>query len=321
MRKGMRMSLPKPVIIDTDMASDDAMAILYLLRHPGIAVKAITVTGTGEAHSLPGAQNALGLLALARHPNVPVAFGRETPLKGGHAFPDRVREWVDSAFNLSLPANPNGPLAQGAVEFLVSAIPQSPGIVVLALGPLTNLAEALQAEPSLVENIEMIYVMGGAVDVPGNIVEPDADIDNEVAEWNIYCDPRAAKVVFHSGAPVTLVPLDATNQAPITMLFYDQLAGDHSTAEAEFVYQILSQAKHYIADGRFYFWDPLTAAILSDESLGAFERRSLTVVDEEGPESGRTLETPTGADIRVCTSVDSARFESLFLDVLNGRFI
>lgn len=155
------MNSLRPVIIDTDMASDDAMAILYLLRHPGFAVEAITVTGTGEAHALPGAQNALGLLAMAGHPNVPVVFGREAPLKGSHAFPDRVREWVDSAFNLSLPANPNGPLAQGAVEFLVAAISQLPGLVVLALGPLTNLAEAFQAEPSLVEDIEMIYVMGG----------------------------------------------------------------------------------------------------------------------------------------------------------------
>jgi inosine-uridine nucleoside N-ribohydrolase len=313
------MNSVKPVIIDTDMASDDAMAILYLLRHPGVVVEAITVAGTGEAHAVPGAQNALGLLALAGYPDVPVAMGRETPLQGSHAFPDWVREWVDGAFGLSLPANPNGPVAQGAVEFLVSALQQSPHIAVLALGPLTNLAEAFLAEPALVENVEMIYVMGGAVDVPGNILEPDAHIDNKVAEWNIYCDPHAAKVVVHSGAPITLVPLDATNQAPITMRFYEQLARDHGTAEAECVHQMLSQAKAYIGAGYFYFWDPLTAAILTDGSLGTFERRCLTVVDKEGPQSGRTLETPTGADIRVCTSVDSARFESLFLDVLNGR--
>jgi pyrimidine-specific ribonucleoside hydrolase len=310
------------VIIDTDMASDDVMAMVYLLQHPSVSVEAITVTGTGEAHSVPGARNALGLLALVGHPGVPVAFGRETPLRGNHAFPDRVREMVDNAFGLALPSNPNAPASQGAVEFLISSLQQSSEkMVVLALGPLTNLAEAFQAEPSIIDHLEMLYVMGGAVDVPGNILEAGADTRNKAAEWNIYCDPYAAKLVFHSGAPITLVPLDATNQAPVTMGFYERLAKDHGTTEADLVYQILDKTKGFIDSGMYYFWDPLTAAIVADESLGTFERRSLTVVVEEGTESGRTLETDAGAAVRVCTAVDSARFETLFLDVLNGRFI
>jgi pyrimidine-specific ribonucleoside hydrolase len=304
------------------MASDDWMAILYCLQHPGVSVQSITVTGTGEAHSAPGAHNALGLLALAGHPDVPVALGRETPLRGNHAFPDQVRDMVDNAFGLALPANPNAPLSQSAVELLISSLRQSSQqMVVLALGPLTNLAEAFQAEPSLVERLEMLYVMGGAVDVPGNILEPGADTANKAAEWNIYCDPYAAKVVFHSGAPITLVPLDATNQAPVTMGFYERLENDRSTLEADLVFQVLDQTKGFIDSGMYYFWDPLAAAILADEGLTVFEQRLLTVVVEEGPQSGRTLETVEGAEIRVCTAADSARFETLFLDVLNGRFV
>jgi inosine-uridine nucleoside N-ribohydrolase len=284
-------------------------------------VQAITVTGTGEAHSQPGAFNALGLLALAGQPDVPVAFGTETPLQGDHAFPDQIRDMVDSVMGIALPPNPNRPLQQGAVDFLVSCLRQSrQKVTLLALGPLTNLAQAFQCDPSLVEHIDMLYIMGGAVDVPGNLFESGAPTDNSFAEWNIYCDPYAARVVIHSGAPITLVPLDATNQAPMTIEFYDRLEQDHSTPEAEFLWQTMPGAKEYIASGRAYFWDPLTAAILTDESLAAFEQRQLTVIAEEGPQSGRTLESDAGAEVRVCTAVDSTRFETLFLDVLNGRF-
>ena len=314
------MSTPRPVIIDTDVASDDWMAILYLLRHPDVSVKAITVTGTGEAHSEPGARNSLGLLALACQPDVPVAMGSETTLGVGHTFPDIIRDMVDSIMGIPLPSNPWQPVNQDAVAFLTSFLQRSPQkVVILALGPLTNLAEAFQAVPSLVERVEMLYVMGGAVDVLGNIFEAGGQSHDNVAEWNIYCDPYAAKVVFHSGVPITLVPLDATNQAPTTMDFYRRMEQDRGTPEADFVFQILLKSKEFIPSGRMYFWDPLTAAILTDESLATFEQRTLTVVADQGRQSGRTLETDGGASVRVCTAVDKARFEELFLDVLNGR--
>ena len=86
----------QPFIIDTDMAADDWMAILYLLQRPDVDVRAITVTGAGEAHCQPGVQNALGLTALAGRPQIPVACGRETPLKGDHAFPMDWRKNVDA---------------------------------------------------------------------------------------------------------------------------------------------------------------------------------------------------------------------------------
>ncbi len=78
---------PIPVIIDTDMALDDWLAILYLLNHPEVIVKAITVTGAGEAHCGPGVSNALKLISLTENNNIPVACGRETPLAGEHTLP------------------------------------------------------------------------------------------------------------------------------------------------------------------------------------------------------------------------------------------
>ena len=132
-------------------------------------------------------------------------------------------------------------------------------------------------------------------------------------------DPRAAVEVFGSGAPITLVPLDATNDAPLTMEFYTRLERDRTTSVAEFVYRVLAAQEENVRSGWYYFWDPLAAAIATDESLGTFREMSLLVVDKEGAESGRTLESDRGAIIRVAMTADRERFEALFLHALNGR--
>jgi len=309
----------QPVVIDTDMAADDWLAILYLLSRSDVAVQAITVTGTGEAHCPAGTRNALNLVALAGRPEIPVACGRETPLEGDHAFPTAWRDRVDGLLGLTLPENSTEPSAETAVELLARILQTSPKKVhLITLGPLTNLGELLQAQPGLVTNISMITVMDGAIEVPGN-VGISSDIDNEVAGWNIYCDPHAAELVFASGAPITLVPLDATNDVPVSMEFYARLESDRTTSVAEFVYRVLGAQQQFIRQGSYYFWDPLAAAIATEESLATYQDIPLIVVEEEGPESGRTLRSERGFTIRVAMQADRERFEALFLDAVNGR--
>lgn len=308
-----------PVIIDTDMAPDDWMAILYLLQRPDVDVRAITVMGTGEAHCGPGVRNALDLGVLAGRPEIPVACGRQTPLAGDHAFPAAWREGVDNLLGLALPRNPNPPAAESAVELLARSVRESPRRVhLLALGPLTNVAEALEADPTFAGNLHMITIMGGAVSVPGN-VHLALDNANEWAEWNIYADPHAAALVFASGAPITLVPLDATQYAPATLDFYRRLGQDRTTPAAEFIYRVLTQKESDLRAGWYYFWDALAAAIVTDESLATFQEMSLVAIDHEGPQSGRTAVSGNGHPMRVATFADQARFEALFLDALNGR--
>jgi pyrimidine-specific ribonucleoside hydrolase len=310
---------PRSVIVDTDMAGDDWMAILYLLQRPDVKVEAITVTGAGEAHCGPGVRHALGLVALSGRSGIPVACGRETPLEGNHTFPAEWRAGVDSLYSLSLPEGSNASSNQTAVERLTTTIQSSlEKVLVLTLGPLTNVAEALQATPSLADKIEMIYIMGGAVDVPGNVGASGVGIDNPAAEWNIYVDPHAANVVLQSGAPVTLVPLDATNHAPVTTKFYQRLKDQHASPEATFVFDLLTGQQDFIQSGGYYFWDPLAAAILTDESLVVFEAKSLRVVEAEGPESGWTQTAADGGEVQVAVSADGKRFEQIFLDTLNA---
>ena len=310
----------RPIIIDTDMAPDDWFAILYLLNRPDVSVAAITVTGTGEAHCEPGIKNAMSLTALAGQPDIPVSCGRTTPLQGDHAFPTEWRTRVDSLAGLSLQSNPAPVTPQTAVELLTSIIASMPDkVTILALGPLTNLAELLQSDPKIKDNIEMFYIMGGAVDVPGNVGASHAGIDNSAADWNIYVDPRAAAIVLQSGVPITLVPLDATNYVPVTTDFINRLKKDRQTPEANFTYDVLSKTQYYdfVKSGGYYFWDTSAAAILTDNSLAVFETRNLTIIEEEGNQSGRTQASENGAPVRVAVEVEAERFEQLFLDTLN----
>ncbi len=308
----------EPFVIDTDMAADDWLAILYLLGRSDVDVKAITVTGAGEAHCDAGTRNALDLVALAGRPEIPVACGRETPLAGDHAFPPEWREAVDHLFGLALPRNSRGPAAESAVELLTRIVEGSPRKVhLVVLGPLTNVAEALEAQPTLVANLEEITVMGGAVRAPGN-ADPDLDGENVAAEWNFYVDPQAAAGVLSSGAPIALVPLDATNAVPLTEGFYRRLEGDRTTSVAEFVYRTLGVMEERIRSGSYYFWDPLAAAIATERGLGSFQEMPLVVL-EDGVECGRTVQDAGGPLIRVAVTADRERFEALFLDAVNGR--
>lgn len=302
----------RPVVIDTDMAADDWLAIVYLLGRPGVDVRAITVSGTGEAHCAAGSENALNLAALAGRPGIPVACGPQTPLAGERTFPAEWRGAVDSLFGISLPDNPNPLSGLDAPQLLAQTAAQADGqLQVITLGPLTNVALALQADPQLADELSGIVIMGGAVDVAGNA-------PGDAAEWNLYVDPLAAQQVLSSGAAVTLVPLDATNAVPVTMDFYRALKKERSTALAEFALRVLAVQEENLRSGTYYFWDPLAAAIAVEGDLGGYEPMTLQVVTE-GDASGQTQRDAQGAAVRVVVTVDAQDFEEHFLNVLNGQ--
>jgi inosine-uridine nucleoside N-ribohydrolase len=306
---------PVPVVVDSDMIADDWMAILFLLNDPDFSVEAITVAGTGFADCDAGVRSALGLLALTEYGDVPVSCGAESPLMGDNAPPAEWRTTIEAVDELDLPDG-GEPAAEDAVALFTSVIEESPDpVTVLALGPLTNVGAALEATPALLDNIEMIYVMGGAVDVDGSAVSEE----NTVAEWNIYCDPHAARLVFESGAPITLVPLDATNDAPVTPEFVDQLDAEKSTPEAEFVAELLADNAESIASGSYYFWDPLAAAVMTDPGLVTLTPRDVTVIDVPGaPDDGRTKPVVNGSEMLVATAPDGAALEASLIAAWNS---
>lgn len=306
------------MVIDTDMGIDDVMAILYMLQRPDVEVKAITVAGDGLAHCPAGTRHALGLVAIAGASSIPVACGRAKPLQGDHTFPSDWRNAEDNLAGIAWPES-GAASSQSAVELIQSTIKSSPQkVALLTLGPLTNVAEVLQADPTLIDNVQMITIMGGAVDVPGNVRDIPLSTPNRTAEFNIFIDPHAANVVFSSGASITLVPLDATNQVPYAEYFYRALESQHATPAGAAAFDLLTANSGIFQPGANYWWDPLAAVISTDDSVGRFETRRLSVVEAEGEESGRTQVSDDGTDIRVAVSIDAPRFEEVFLSILNS---
>lgn len=198
----------RPIIIDTDPGQDDAVALLLALACPtDLDVVAIT-TVAGNVPLPLTTVNALRIVELAGRADVPVYAGCDGPLRGELV----TAEYVHGSTGLDgavLP-DPVTPVAAGhAVDAIVDAVMTSPpGTMTLCpLGPLTNVASALDREPSLAGRLREIVLMGGGFFEGGNTTP--------TAEFNIYVDPEAADIVFRCGAPITVMPLDVTHRALI----------------------------------------------------------------------------------------------------------
>jgi inosine-uridine nucleoside N-ribohydrolase len=301
-----------PVIVDGDFGPDDMMALLYLIQQPDLHLAAVTVTGTGLAHCPQGADNAAAVLAHLGREDTPVACGEQAPLGGENAFPEEWRQAADGlADQLGLTPSEEGS-SSDAVGLIVETISGSPEPVrLLALGPLTNLARALTVAPEIVDNIDRLVIMGGAVDVPGS-VPPDM-----TAEWNIWVDPRAAAEVLQSGIAITLVGLDATNDVPATRFFYETLEAHRESPAAELLYGYLTANQGILEGGTYFFWDPLAAVTLVQPDVVETERRPIVVVESQGSDEGATVEDADGVEVEVAVGADRSRFEEVFLTALN----
>jgi inosine-uridine nucleoside N-ribohydrolase len=338
------------IIIDTDMAFDDCVAIFYLLNHPKADVVGITVTGAGEAHNAPGVKNACQLLYIAEKENLPVKItgGDDEPMDGHHVFPANWRHDVDNFYNQPTPFPETHTDPRNAVDYLIDELSSTKEkITLVVLGPLTNIAEAFDKAPQIKQNVEKIVIMGGAVKVPGNlIISGHSDhLKNKYAEWNIYCDPLAAQKVVRSRLPVYLVSLDGTNKIPVTMNFVERFEKTANSPEAQFVLNGMEEKMWAIKAGHYYFWDVLAATAALENDLMEFELLDLDVVvkyiDEKPDylpefspkrknglprrpldeyESGWTKQVEKGYKVYVPTNVNVKRFENRFLDVLNRLY-
>jgi purine nucleosidase len=183
-----------PFLIDTDTASDDAVALIMALRHPHIDVRAIT-TVAGNVPVQQAAANACYVAELC-HSHAPVFVGAERPLSRPHAPAD----WFHGKNGLSdrgYAPQHRTPEKLHAVDAIIQTLEASPGIVVVTIGPLTNLARALDRRPDLARNVSRFILMGGNPCCEGNVTP--------AAEYNIWCDPEAAGIVVRSAVPVEMV--------------------------------------------------------------------------------------------------------------------
>lgn len=299
------------LIFDTDASNDDFIALIYLINHPKINLKAVTIVGTGEAHGPQGANNAADLCYLLDKPNMPIAYGNPQSLENsGRPFPDYIRQMIDNILvGKGIAHHPHSTIKNGAVELIKNIIVSSKQpVTILATGPLTNIAEFIKQYPALIPNVQKIIFMGGAVNVPGNIKALDSDSPNTVAEWNVYADPKAAQIVFTSGIPIVLVPLDATNQVPMTKEFFESVS-HHKQADLKLIHDLLKMIidelgmNVFLND--FYLWDSLAAMVCADDSIAQFTEIPIVLDVETAHTKPVTKDTPGMSLISVATKINN----------------
>lgn len=186
--------MPRAFLIDTDTASDDAVALIMALRTPDVDVRALTIVA-GNVAVAQAARNALYTAELCGA-NVPVYAGAAHPLLREY----RHAQWFhgkDGLGDHGYPAPRRSPEPAHAVEAIIETVHAHPGITLVTLGPLTNIALAVTRAPEIIPHIGRCVVMGGAPCCEGNTTP--------AAEYNIWVDPDAARIVVRSGLPVELV--------------------------------------------------------------------------------------------------------------------
>ncbi|MBP6177568.1 MAG: nucleoside hydrolase [Anaerolineales bacterium] len=193
--------MKRRIILDTDPGIDDSLAILLALASPEISLEGLSVVH-GNSSTAQGTVNALSVLELAKAEHIPVYAGCELPLVQPSLLAPETHGEHGIGY-AKLPEPLTRPQSQNGCDFLIDKIMSNPGeMTLVAIGPLTNIALALRQEPRIAKNVKEVFIMGGAIRHEGNTTP--------LAEFNTYVDPHAAHMVFHSGMPITLTPLDVT---------------------------------------------------------------------------------------------------------------
>ena len=295
------------VLIDCDPGSDDALAILAALNSPDLDVVGLATVG-GNATIDDTTRNALVVLEIAGRADVPVWRGAGRPLAGEFRFGYDYHGEAGMGIRLEAPAAREQP--GPAVDAIAREVLARPGeLTLIALGPLTNVAEALRREPRLAEEVAEIVVMGGAVEAPGNVTGH--------AEFNIYNDPAAAKLVFDSGAQVTLVGLDVTMEVAVLRGGEPWIEGD--SAGASLARRLLEAWFALHPDRDLYgLHDPLAVASAIDPTLLSCRQGTVAVETRPGDRLGKTTAQYGPGPVQVALGVDADRAVSMVADLIRG---
>jgi len=317
--------MPRVFLIDTDVASDDAVALIMALRAPDVRVVAIT-TVAGNVEVQQATRNALYTVELCGA-DVPVYAGAEKPLRRAH----QSATWFhgrDGLGDHGYPPPKRSAEKMSAVEAMMEAIESNPGLVIVTLGPLTNVALALARKPSIAAKVSRCVVMGGAPCCEGNVTP--------AAEYNIWVDPEAARSVMLSGLPVELVGWQTSRGEAVLNESDISRAQGLNHHVARFAIECNSRAREaYLeqtGEDGISLPDPVAMSIALDPSIGtqwsehyvdvetqSDLTRGMTVVDRLNVTGDKRNEEVwaevlrRGCKVEVCWAIDTRRWkEALF---------
>lgn len=332
----------RKIILDIDSVGDDILALFFAALHPDFDLLAVS-TVSGASGSIEQATRVALHTVEVTGKQIPVFRGAEGPLVKEQKnllgdpvnffasleekFGDRLVEMNKSEETKLVEEK------EAAVDFIIRMAHQyKENLSLVCTGPTTNLAMAIQKDPSIVPLLGEIYVLGGAFHIPGNITP--------VSEYNIFADPEAAQLVLTSGASVTLVPLDIceNNLFADSMLTRDSLFDITSNGKSPVSEYILKKFPIYIDVWRSYFQlvgfpmdDVITAAVAVEEKLCTYSERCHVEVALEGRLTrGQTIafsgvqiyDYPNRKmkNVRIAKTVDGKRFMDLFIStIINGE--
>jgi purine nucleosidase/pyrimidine-specific ribonucleoside hydrolase len=321
------------VLIDTDPGVDDALAILIALRSPELEVIAIT-TVCGNVPVEQATMNLFRVLGLVKPPaGLLIGQGAAKPLRqplqtatqvhgsDGLGELDGFRN-QDGSPRYPKPKLPR--ILPTAQEVWGECLRRYPGeLTLITLGPLTNLARSLEADPAPLRQLRSVISMAGAIAVPGNVTP--------AAEFNIYVDPHAAQRVFQSGLPITLVPLDVTTKVALSRNEIQALAAGGSGPVPRFVVdatgQVLSYTERVEGAPLFHLHDPLAVAAAIDPTLVQTVPLHIEVETEDQATLGKTRadrqslrgSPRSSPNIQAALKVDAARALKLFTQRLSRK--
>jgi len=322
----------KKIIFDTDPGTDDALALMLALSSPELDVRAITVV-PGNVTAAMGLENALRMVSLANRCDIPVAAGAQHPL---------FQKLITAEFwhgknglgNVELPPSKCKVDSRFGPDLIIQLVHASPHeITLVPVGPLTNIALAVEKDPSIVPLVKEVILMGGSIS-GGNV--------NAAAEANIYNDPEAAQIVFQAGWPLTMVGLEVGDKALFTRKYLAELGQSHGPVN-DF---IVSVAKFMVGLSETFgasgspMYDPSAVALAIDgtlvkvqemhvdvEARGEFTRGE-TVGNRHGGVERNVLHGDryviAGVDTvkpnaKVCLDVDADRLLELFVSRIRGK--
>jgi inosine-uridine nucleoside N-ribohydrolase len=311
---------PRRVILDVDPGIDDAMALLLAMQSPELKIEAVTVVSGNVAVDV-GAENALKLVELAGRTDIPVAKGAKRPLLRELTTATSVHG-DNGLGGVELPAPRKQLDPRHAVDLIIEIVNANPGeITLVPVGPLTNIALALIKEPEIRAKIPEIILMGGSV-VGGNVTP--------AAEFNIHSDAEAAKVVFNSGIPITMVGLGATSQTVLRRPDLAELRNSGSPIAKAIAGMAGFYIRVYESRGRpgAFLHDPLAVGMAIDKSLATKMQPMRVDIETKGEftygmtVANRTLRVAgktVQPNAEVPLVVDGERFVRMFLDRVKAQ--
>ncbi len=297
------------VLMDHDGGVDDYLATMLLMTMDNIQPLGIVVTAA-DCYAQPAVSATRKILDLMGFDHIPVA---ESKVRGINPFPYLYRRdsfVVDHLPILNQQETITTPLVTEPGEDFTVKVLESvhEPVTIMATGPLTNIATALQKAPDIEANIRQIVWMGGALNVPGNIEKNWQPGQDGSAEWNAYWDPISVGRVWDTQIEIIMCPLDITNNVPVTSEIVQQMGKQRNYPISD----LAGQCYALVISQDYYFWDVLATAYLAHPEFFRLKKVETEIITE-GRSQGRIKIVPGGRKVFVMDKVDKEAFYNYIL--------